>query len=73
MKDDDMTLENQIPATPEQEKAIDDALSIEWVRFRVDKGLMDNIRGIAESKGIILPAILRAALANYVIRERGLS
>lgn len=72
MKDDNMTIENQIPSTPEQEKAIDDALNLEWVRFRMDKGVMDALRAISEAEGIVLPAILRAVLSDFVIHRHGL-
>lgn len=64
-----MTLENQIPCTPEQEKAIDDALNLEWVKFRMDKGVMNKMRICADLDGIVLPALLRAVLADYVIRR----
>lgn len=72
MKDNEMTSENQVPSTPEQEKAIDDALNLEWVKFRMDKGVMDKLRGIAKAEGIVLPAILRAVLSDFVIHRHGL-
>lgn len=71
MIDEDMTEDKQIPATPEQEKAIDDALGIELVKFRMDKGLMDKLRAIAEVDGVVLPVVLRFALFEYVrLRNR---
>lgn len=65
MKDDDMTMENQIPSTPEQEKAIDDALGLEKVVIRIPKDIFNYYEEQALLLGIGTIPFIRWAITWF--------
>lgn len=52
------------------EKSIDDILGLEMISLRIDQELVEDLTKLATSKGIIVKALIRQVLQEYV--EKGL-
>jgi hypothetical protein len=52
--------------TPGEEKAVDDALGISLVSFRIDDDVLAKIEAKAREMGIIPKALMRSIITSYV-------
>lgn len=55
-----------VPASPEVSKAIDEALGLEEITIRLDKGTFQRLEAKAKEKGIITKALIRNILTDEV-------
>lgn len=63
-----MTDENAIwtPASPELERAVDDALGLQAISIRLPKDMIDRYKALAQERGIGYQPLMRQVLAAGV-------
>lgn len=60
------TDEQFVAVAPEQDKAIDDALGLQPISIRLQKGLLDNLKALAQLNGIGYQPLVRQILTRWV-------
>lgn len=57
-------------SSPEREKKLDDSLELQTISIRLQKLLIENLRGLAEEDGIGYQPYIRQILMRHVRREQ---
>jgi uncharacterized protein (DUF4415 family) len=57
--------EHARPASPEQEQALDDALGLQLISIRIQKPLIEKLRGLAKLEGMGYQTFMRQILTHY--------
>ncbi|ACV50119.1 hypothetical protein [Delftia phage PhiW-14] len=61
----EMNEQNQIPASKEQSDALDEALGLQAVSFRIPKATHQAIKEEAEKRGVTESAMMRFILSEW--------
>lgn len=54
-------------ATPEEEKAVDDALGLEKIILRLPKCIVNDLKELAARQGVNHVYLMREAIENYTL------
>lgn len=58
--------EHAVPATEEDEKALDDAMGLQLLSFRIQKSIIEQLKQLSKLEGIGYQPLMRKVLTEYV-------
>jgi predicted DNA binding CopG/RHH family protein len=68
--DDDLDETNSGPVSAEEMRAFDRALGMRLISIRLDDELIDSLKAIAASRGILYQPMIRQVLERFAARNR---
>ena len=64
-----LSLEHARPASPAIEKAVDDALGLQLISIRFPKGMIEDLKFLADREGLGYQPLIRRVMQRYILGE----